>query len=526
MFPQPMEARMALTDPTMDEFDEGTDGPDIIPGTSGNDHILGHAGDDVLIGGAGDDVLDGGEGDDILSGGLGHNTLIGGSGNDVLISEAGGGAMNGGIGDDIYVVAGALAGGRIVITDTDGIDTLNARGANSRAFIDLRAGETSYVDGREIVTTGRSEVESPLDLVLAQDLSGSFADDVATVQDLAEDLVATILGIAADVHLGVTSFIDKPVPPFGSSGDFEYRTDLQLTDDTGTFITALDGLVTGSGNDAPESQLTALLQIALRSDEVGWRPGALKVVVLTTDAVAHVAGDFPSVPLNNGDAVLDGPGNNGTGEDYPSIAQVRGALQAAGIIPIFAVTGGVTDFYTSLVAEFGFGAVVSLSGDSSDIIEVFEDAIRTATETVIENAIGGRFNDTILGNDADNMLIGRGGNDSLEGGAGDDSLEGGHGKDRLYGGAGDDMLTGGSGNDRLYGGAGADIFVFGPGHGRDTVFGFEDGVDRLDFSGTGLSFADLTISGVANTTIISAAGRVVLSGIDSSLIAADDFIFA
>ncbi len=571
---------MALTDPRMDELDDGTPERDIIAGTSGNDVIHGFGGNDVLMGMAGDDVLDGGEGDDVLVGGLGDDTLDGGSGNDVLVHEAGGGAMNGGAGDDVYVVGGALAGGRIVITDTSGIDTLDARGANTKALIDMNAGGSSFVDGREIVITGRDVVESALDLVLTQDLSGSFYDDVATVRSLAPELVAAIAAIARDSNLGVASFVDKPVGPFGVSGDFEYRTDLQLTADPDAFIAAINALTVLDGADYPEAQLTALLQVALRSDEVGWRPGAIKVVVLTTDAVWHVAGDFPSAPPNNNDTVTDGPGNDGTGEDYPTVDAVKAAILDRGIVPIFAVTSSVVSHYQGLVETLGVGAVVELSSDSSDIIRVFEDAIQTVTETVIENATGGRFNDTIIGNAADNGIWGRGGNDSISGGGGSDTIWGGLGKDRLFGedgndwiageggndrilggrgndtidggegkntlfgedgndmilggggndvirgGAGGDTIEGGGGNDKLYGEAGADTFVFGTGFGRDTIFGFQDGADRLDFSGSGLTFADLTITaGGGNATIICTEGRVILQGVSSALITLDDFIF-
>ena len=52
-----------------------------------------------------------------------------------------------------------------------------------------------------------------------------------------------------------------------------------------------------------------------------------------------------------------------------------------------------------------------------------------ARGTVIENAVAGRGDDTLIGNDADNALNGRAGNDVLRGGPGADSLSGGPGQD-------------------------------------------------------------------------------------------------
>jgi Ca2+-binding RTX toxin-like protein len=71
----------------------------------------------------------------------------------------------------------------------------------------------------------------------------------------------------------------------------------------------------------------------------------------------------------------------------------------------------------------------------------------------IENLTGGFSNDTLIGNDGDNVIRGGGhafgydGNDWLDGGAGNDSLFGNRGTDTLIGGLGDDTLRGGNDDD-------------------------------------------------------------------------------
>jgi uncharacterized delta-60 repeat protein len=50
---------------------------------------------------------------------------------------------------------------------------------------------------------------------------------------------------------------------------------------------------------------------------------------------------------------------------------------------------------------------------------------------IIEHAIGGSGNDSLVGNDAANHLQGKAGNDTLNGGAGDDTLDGGEGDDTV-----------------------------------------------------------------------------------------------
>ena len=95
----------------------------------------------------------------------------------------------------------------------------------------------------------------------------------------------------------------------------------------------------------------------------------------------------------------------------------------------------------------------SLSGIGSSAL-IFFDFLpcqkRTiAPNTIIERAIGGYGNDTIIGNNANNTLYGRQGHDWLTGLGGDDII---------YGGKGNDWLTGGPGNDTLYGNRGYNTF--------------------------------------------------------------------
>ena len=91
--------------------------------------------------------------------------------------------------------------------------------------------------------------------------------------------------------------------------------------------------------------------------------------------------------------------------------------------------------------------------------------------SVIENAIGGAGNDTLIANDFGCTLTGGGGDDVLTGGAGID------------------RLVGGTGVDTMNGGGGADTFVFAFGDSsaasgqHDRINGFIAGVDRIDLSG-------------------------------------------
>ncbi|OUL17824.1 hypothetical protein BV372_34655, partial [Nostoc sp. T09] len=87
----------------------------------------------------------------------------------------------------------------------------------------------------------------------------------------------------------------------------------------------------------------------------------------------------------------------------------------------------------------------------------------TLTGDVAINGVGNALNNTIRGNNANNLLLGGEGDNFLYGFGGNDSLESGTGKDRLYGGDGNDTLISGAGNDILDGGTGNDSLVGGDG---------------------------------------------------------------
>ncbi len=147
---------------------------------------------------------------------------------------------------------------------------------------------------------------------------------------------------------------------------------------------------------------------------------------------------------------------------------------------------------------------------------------------------GGFGRDLLRGGKGFDTLRAGAGHDTLKGGSHGDTLLGGAGRDRLFGEAGHDVLAGGfgadrlaggRGNDVLSGGAGSDVFVFSRGrNGDDLVKDFEDGLDRLQF--TGQSMADLSIEQQGDGARISwAGGSVVLEGVDADLLDSGDFLF-
>ena len=219
----------------------------------------------------------------------------------------------------------------------------------------------------------------------------------------------------------------------------------------------------------------------------------------------------------------------------------------------------------------GSNAVDYLVGfETDDLIRGFGGSDILLGKGGDDTLYGGALGDTLKGGAGNDTLYGDNGDDTLNGGAGSDTLDGGTGGDVLNGGAGvdlasykfssagvaidlalgaasggtatgdtlisienvegssfNDTIDGGLGNDWLSGGTGTDTFIFKAGWGSDTVFDFEDGLDMLDLSQSGLAFADLTITQSGSDTIISELGDNTIQLDDTATIdiTQTDFLF-
>ncbi|GAA6200607.1 M10 family metallopeptidase C-terminal domain-containing protein [Aquicoccus sp. SU-CL01552] len=174
--------------------------------------------------------------------------------------------------------------------------------------------------------------------------------------------------------------------------------------------------------------------------------------------------------------------------------------------------------------------------------------------TVIENAIGGTGDDTLIGNGTGNTLKGGNGRDTLKGNGGRDTLKGGNGwdtlkgnggadtlkgqkgRDILLGGNGDDTLKGGNqkdtlkgqgGDDTLFGQGGADKFVFAKGGGNDTVADFTDDRDSIRFNNLGdLDTVLAAATQVGDDVLFDFGGSGTLTVLDTTVSVLSDDIIA
>ena len=158
------------------------------------------------------------------------------------------------------------------------------------------------------------------------------------------------------------------------------------------FYSSLQKLVRSasvSGNlDAPEGGFDAIMQAIVCTKQIGWREKARRLLVFSTDASFHFAGDGKLggiVKPNDGMCHLDpysGMYTHSSIQDYPSIFQINQKVQQNAINIIWAVTKREMSTYSSLCSHIEGSSAGILSNDSSNIVELIKEQYNQIRSTV------------------------------------------------------------------------------------------------------------------------------------------------
>lgn len=178
-------------------------------------------------------------------------------------------------------------------------------------------------------------------------------------------------------------------------------------------------------------------------------------------------------------------------------------------------TGGEIDLNAGIGGGSRLGKPLYVLGSLGQVLyEQYN--VWIAYGSIIENAVGGDGNDTIVGSSYANNLYGGLGNDSISGGAGHDTLNGSTGNDTMQGGAGSDTFYVNGSGDRISDTSTAASDV-------DTVVSavnwtLATGFERLTLSGTagttgtGNSAANLLTGNTGANRLTGGAGNDTLNG--------------
>ena len=255
-----------------------------------------------------------------------------------------------------------------------------------------------------IAQYGQLRVNDDLDLYILEDLSDSFSDDIDSLTALSRKFLSTLELMFNSARVGVGSFVDV--------GGYCYRNDFSIATRTAEELQAgMSQLQTsGQGYSCPlespnggEAVTTGLFQVGDQHASIGFDRQALRVVLMSTD-------DYFKQPTTD----LQAPGRD-TGCDDPdgsrycsrinSIPEVKAALDAANIHPIFAIATPIDgeqyrgtpnewlipvleandltrlEAYKDVMTALGYDRekfVSKMTGDSSDFVEIAVLALRQA----------------------------------------------------------------------------------------------------------------------------------------------------
>jgi Ca2+-binding RTX toxin-like protein len=424
-----------------------------------------------------------------------NQSIDGGDGNDILIGDNSSSELNGGAGNDIVVAGG-------------GDDTINQTSNQGRDIVDGGIGNDTYVlsgvggqNGAErfriyAVTNNQNAALAAMlgtvflpttEIVITRALANGIETVVAELDNIEEIRINTLNVTANNGNGGLDG---------GANGGdiIEVVGNFDSTSLNYSTIT-IDG---SSGDDVIDiSALSSAHRIVFRSN------GGNDTIVgaLRPQDVVEVAPDANPEDYSETD----------NGDGTTTLSNGSHSLTFTGEAPTLVDAGAGPDHDdngSDEEDEDDDGVVVPPPSGSAALT-----LIGTASADALLGAGG---DDTILGGAATDVLVGQGGSDILRGEDGDDVVSGGDGNDVINAGLGDDEVHAGGGNDMVFGGAGSDL-IFGDagndvieggagddrvwaGAGDDTVIATlndgndvyygEDGTDTLDYAATS---ANLTV---------------------------------
>jgi hypothetical protein len=219
-------------------------------------------------------------------------------------------------------VVGAMNGATLEVpafadsTFTSAILTADVNGEEGQAQVTIAAyrldSDFFFVlpfedDGgpQEKPLTFSTDVKS-MDVFVSMDTTGSMGGAIANLQNaMASTIIPGIQALVPDTQFGAGTFEDFPLQGYGDPGpDQPFELFQEITADVAAVQNAVLSFALGSGADIPESNIEALYQIATGEGlvgpaptnvppnasgigGVGFREGALPVVVSITDAISH-----------------------------------------------------------------------------------------------------------------------------------------------------------------------------------------------------------------------------------------------
>lgn len=255
---------------------------------------------------------------------------------------------------------------------------------------------------KSVGTKANAVKQQPLNVILNL---GIVLDTTDSIRQNLEDNLKTqfpdflndLLKIFPFLRVGLISFRDKPILPFGASSDFCAKKISPLTKKFQDVIKEFLLVKAGGGGDLPENPLEAMLYAMTDEADMGWItkptkdgiPVANFIYVITdadykeapfwTTAYVKSGGKSPSIKPKEPSLGLK---EHCKVKEYPDTSYVAKRLEELNIIPVFAVPTSLSNKYNTLTSKLKRGMVgfadVRTPEFFEDVKQVLVEAVKKA----------------------------------------------------------------------------------------------------------------------------------------------------
>lgn len=288
------------------------------------------------------------------------------------------------------------------LSSTKGTDPVQVQ--PQRIQLNLRRGEEYRL------TLKYSQADDyPVDLYYLMDLSASMDKHKDELSELGFQLAEAMRRLTSNFHLGFGSFVDKVTLPMTDTqadrlitpcyvdygrkpcaSPYGYKNQMPLTENIALFKTQVKEAPLSGNLDRPEGGLDAMMQTIVCTEEIGWRQNARHLIVFSTDAGSHIAGDGRLAGIiepNDCLCHLDKRGfyTYSLLQDYPSLSQINAMARKHNVNVIFAVSNEVNATYHVISKCISGSSVGTMGNKSQNIVELisgeYEKLVTSVTIT-------------------------------------------------------------------------------------------------------------------------------------------------
>ncbi|KAG5882993.1 hypothetical protein JTB14_004332 [Gonioctena quinquepunctata] len=264
-----------------------------------------------------------------------------------------------------------------------------------RIEISLRKGESHELKFKYKVASNY-----PVDLYYIMDLSSSMSEHKKTLAELGVQLGQAMKNITTNFKLGFGSFIDKVELPFistvpaklkepcaGCAPPYSFKNHLALSSNYEEFKTQVESAKVSGNLDSPEGGLDAIMQAIVCKKKIQWRDQARHLIVFSTDAEFHIAGDgklLGIVEPNSGKCYTDE--SEFLIYDYPSVSQLSYEVEKNKMHLIFAIVKkdviDIATSYRKLSENIKDSHFRQLDDNGKNIVSLVVDIYKKISKTV------------------------------------------------------------------------------------------------------------------------------------------------